>query len=127
MLPTSSSNRLLSELERVGIELIGPEHLVRATVAVRGRAAPAPPSDRSAGLNRETIVQWTFTAAADDEVSAISAAELARAEQTGASLLFAGHRWVRIDPACRAQGTGQARVLSAASSTPSAAMVPAAR
>ena len=87
-----------AELERVGIELIGPEHLVRATVAVRGRAAPAPPSDRSAGLNRETIVQWTFTAAADDEVTAISDAELARAEQAGTSLLYAGHRWVRIDP-----------------------------
>ena len=87
------------ELERLGIELIGPEHLVRANVAVRGRAAPAPPSDRAAGFNRETIVQWTFAAAADDEETAISAAELARAEQAGASLLFAGHRWVRIDPA----------------------------
>ena len=87
-----------AELERAGIELIGPEHLVRATVAVRGRASP-PPSDRSAGFNREAIVQWTFTAAADDDVSAISAAELARAEQTGASLLYAGDRWVRIDPA----------------------------
>jgi SNF2 family DNA or RNA helicase len=87
-----------AELERAGIELIGPEHLVRASVAVRGRAS-SPPSDRAAGFNRETIVQWTFTAAADDEVSAISEAELARAEQTGASLLYAGDRWVRIDPA----------------------------
>jgi superfamily II DNA or RNA helicase len=87
-----------AELERAGIELIGPEHLVRATVAVRGRASP-PPSDRSAGFNREAIVQWTFTAAADDDVTAISEAELARAEQTGASLLYAGDRWVRIDPA----------------------------
>ncbi len=86
-------------LERQGIELIGPEHLVRATVAVRGRAAPSPRSDRSAGFNRDTIVQWTFTAAGDDGPAAISAAELARAEQTGASLLHVGHRWVRIDPA----------------------------
>ena len=99
MLPTSSSNRHLSNWSVLGIELIGPEHLVRANVAVRGRAAPAPPSDRAAGFNRETIVQWTFAAAADDEETAISAAELARAEQAGASLLFAGHRWVRIDPA----------------------------
>ena len=53
----------------------------------------------SAGLNRETIVQWTFTAADDDGPAAISAAELARAEQTGASLLHVGQRWVRIDPA----------------------------
>jgi hypothetical protein len=86
-------------LARLGIELIGPEHLVRATVAVRGRAAPAPQSDRSAGLNRETIVQWSFTAAGDDGPAAISAAELTRAEQTGSSLLYVGHRWVRIDPA----------------------------
>ena len=86
-------------LERQGIELIGPEHLVRATVAVRGRAAPSPASDRTAGFNRETIVQWTFTVADGDGGSAISAAELARAEQTGATLLHVGHRWVRIDPA----------------------------
>ena len=86
-------------LERLGIELIGPEHLVRATVAVRGRATPSPPSDRSAGLNRETIVTWTFTTAGDDGPAAIAAAELARAEQTGTSLLHVGHRWVRIDPA----------------------------
>ena len=85
-------------LERQGVELIGPEHLVRATVAIRGRAAPSPRSDRSAGFNRDTIVQWSFTAAGDDGPAAISAAELARAEQTGASLLHVGHRWVRIDP-----------------------------
>jgi superfamily II DNA or RNA helicase len=86
-------------LQRRGIVLIGPEHLVRAAVAVRGRASPAPASDRAAGLDRETIVQWTFTADEDSGPAAISAAELARAEQTGASLLFTGHRWVRIDPA----------------------------
>ena len=37
-------------LERLGIELIGPEHLVRATVAVRGRAPPSPASDRTGRL-----------------------------------------------------------------------------
>jgi superfamily II DNA or RNA helicase len=86
-------------LERRGIELIGPEHLVRASVAVRGRATPAPASDRAAGFNRQTIVHWSFTAAVEDGHAAITEAELARAEQTGASLLYVGHRWVRIDPA----------------------------
>jgi superfamily II DNA or RNA helicase len=86
-------------LERLGIELIGPEHLVRAGVAVRGRATPTPASDRAAGLGRETLVQWTFTAVDGDGPVAISAAELARAEHTGSSLLHVGNRWVRIDPA----------------------------
>ena len=34
-----------AELDRLGIDLIGPERLVRAGVSVRGRAAPSPPSD----------------------------------------------------------------------------------
>ncbi len=86
-------------LERLGITLIGPEHLVRSQIAVRGRATPAQPSDRRAGLNRDTIVEWTFTAADSAGPVAISDAELARAEETGSSLLHIGHRWVRIDPA----------------------------
>ena len=86
-------------LERRGIGLIGPEHLIRASVAVRGRATPSAPSDRSAGFDRETIVQWSLTAADENGPAAISEAELARAEHTGASLLHVGHRWVRIDPA----------------------------
>ena len=68
-------------------------------VAVRGRATPSPASDRAAGLGRETLVQWTFTAVDGGGPTAISAAELARAEHTGASLLHVGNRWVRIDPA----------------------------
>ena len=63
-------------------------------------------------------MQWTFTAAADDDVSAISAAELA-AEQTGASLLYAGDRWVRIDPA-RCAGCAPATTRTAGNSTSSA-------
>jgi len=86
-------------LARVGIDLIGPEHLVRSRVSIRGEAAPAPPSDRSGGFNRDTIVKWSFTVAEPDgEASVISEAELARAEATGATLLHTGHRWVRIDP-----------------------------
>jgi SNF2 family DNA or RNA helicase len=85
-------------LARVGIDLIGPEHLVRSRVSIRGEATPAPPSDRSGGFNRDTIVKWSFTVADPEGTTAISDAELARAEATGATLLHTGHRWVRIDP-----------------------------
>ncbi len=85
-------------LGRAGIGIIGPEALVRAAVGVRGAASPAPPSDRSGGFGRDTIVQWSLTVA-DDERTVISDAELARAELTGSTLLHTGRRWVRIDPA----------------------------
>jgi SNF2 family DNA or RNA helicase len=85
-------------LSRAGIELIGPEHLVRTRVSIRGEAAPAAPSDRAAGFNRDTIVKWSFTVAEPEGTTVISEAELARAEATGATLLHTGHRWVRIDP-----------------------------
>ncbi len=88
-----------AELDRLRIELLGPERLVRAGVAVRGRATPSPPSERAAGLGREAIVQWTLTVADEDGPAALSEAELARAEAAGATLLHTGRRWVRIDPA----------------------------
>jgi hypothetical protein len=58
-------------LDELGIDLIGPEHLVRAKVTVRGTARAAP------------------------------------AQPAGATLMRAGHRWVRIDPA----GVRRARQL----------------
>jgi len=85
-------------LARAGIDLIGPEHLIRSRVSVRGEAAPAPPSDRAAGFNRDTIVKWSFTIADPAGAVVISEAELARAEAAGSTLLHTGHRWVRIDP-----------------------------
>jgi len=88
-----------AELERLGVELIGPEHLVRSSVAVRGTASPAPASDRAAGLSRETLVEWSFTASDGGGAFAIAESELERAERIGSSLLHIGHRWVRIDPA----------------------------
>ena len=88
-----------AELAALGIELIGPERLVRAAVAVRGRATPAPTSDRTGGVGREAIVQWSLTVADEDGPTALSDAELARAEAAGATLLHTGRRWVRIDPA----------------------------
>ncbi len=93
-------------LGRIGIGILGPESLVRATVAVRGAAVPAPPSDRRGGFNRDTIVNWSLTVA-DDERSVISEAELARAVETGSTLLHTGRRWVRIDPAALRRARGR--------------------
>ena len=72
-----------AELDRLGIELLGPERLVRAGVAVRGRATPAPPSERAAGLGREALVEWSLSVTDDDGPAAITEAELARAEAAG--------------------------------------------
>jgi hypothetical protein len=83
------------ELARLGIAMIGPEHLVTARVAVRGRATPAPVDDRRTRFGVEAIVDWS--AVIDD--TPISDVELARVEAAGARLLHTGHRWVRIDPA----------------------------
>ncbi|MGH9138877.1 MAG: DEAD/DEAH box helicase, partial [Acidimicrobiales bacterium] len=85
-------------VEAAGVALIGPESLIRAAVGVRGKASPSPPSDRKGGFNRDTIVAWSLTVAESDGPVAISAAELARAEASGSTLLHTGHRWVRIDP-----------------------------
>ncbi len=88
-----------AELARLGIELIGPERLVKADLGVRGRATPSPTSDRKGGFGRDAIVQWTVTVTDQEERSALSDAELARAAAAGATLLHTGRRWVRIDPA----------------------------
>ncbi|HUF97009.1 MAG TPA: DEAD/DEAH box helicase [Ilumatobacter sp.] len=84
-----------AELERRGIELLGPEHLVSSKVRVRGEARESTPDDRQAKFGKEALVEWS--AVIDD--TPISAADLARAEAAGVTLMRAGHRWVRIDPA----------------------------
>ena len=91
------------ELHRLGIELLGPEHLVRASVTVRGTASESPPDDRKSRFGKEALVAWT--AVIDD--TPFSAADLARAESAGTTLMRAGHRWVRIDP----DGLRRARAL----------------
>ena len=88
-----------AELERLGIELVGPERLVRGGVTVRGRVTPAPASDRPGGVDREAVVDWRLVIADDDGPAALSAAELERAEAAGATLLHTGRRWIRLDPA----------------------------
>ncbi len=82
-----------AELQRLGIELIGPERLVRTRVSVNGEATPAPADDRKKQFGHEALIEWTMVV--DDEP--ISDAELARAAEAGSSLLHTGHRWVRID------------------------------
>ncbi len=82
-----------TELERLGIELIGPERLVRTRVSVNGEATPAPADDRKKRFGHEALIDWKLVVG--DEP--ISDAELARAAEAGATLLHTGHRWVRID------------------------------
>jgi hypothetical protein len=83
------------ELARHDIELIGPEHLVRAKVGVRGVAAPAPADDRTKKFAAEALVQWGAVV----DGTELSEAELERVTAAGATLMHTGHRWVRIDPA----------------------------
>jgi non-specific serine/threonine protein kinase len=90
-------------LARLGIELLGPEHLVTAKLGVRGKASEAPADDRKGRLGKEALVEWQ---AIIDETP-LTDADLARIEASGTSLLRTGHRWVRIDPA----GLRRARAL----------------
>ena len=91
--------RAPAELDRLGIDLIEPERLVRAGIDVRGRATPAParrPGGRlRAGGHRRVVDRRRRRR----RTGAMSAAEIARAEAAGATLLHTGRRWVRIDPA----------------------------
>jgi hypothetical protein len=102
-LPVEDAERFLeqapAELAARGIELVGPERLVRAGVAVRGRATPQDGADHGKRFGREAVVAWRLVVAEDDGPAAISDAELERAERAGATLLHSGRRWVRIDPA----------------------------
>ncbi len=88
-----------AELARRGIDLVGPERLVRAGISLRGRATPTAGGDHSKRFGREAVVQWRLVVADDDGPAALSDAELERAARAGATLLHSGRRWVRIDPA----------------------------
>ena len=83
------------ELQRADVELIGPEHLVKSKVGVRGTASDSPKDDRKGKFGKEALVAWE--AVIDD--TPISAADLERAEAAGTTLMRAGHRWVKIDAA----------------------------
>ncbi|MEM1332896.1 MAG: SNF2 helicase-associated domain-containing protein, partial [Actinomycetota bacterium] len=81
------------ELERMGIDLIGPERLIKQRARVTGEATPTPSDDRTSKFGKDALVEWTMVVG-DEE---ISEAELARAEAAGSTLLHTGDRWVRID------------------------------
>jgi SNF2 family DNA or RNA helicase len=81
------------ELEKAGVELIGPERLIQNRVRVTGEATPTPADDRKKQFGREALVEWKLVVG-DEE---ISEAELERAAEAGATLLHTGDRWVRID------------------------------
>ena len=81
------------ELERMGIDLIGPERLIKQTARVTGEATPTPGDDRRASFGKDALVEWTMVVG-DQE---ISETELARAEAAGSTLLHTGDRWIRID------------------------------
>ena len=83
------------ELGKLGIELLGPEQLVRSKIGVRGTARESPTDDRKGKFSKEALVEWTAVIGE----STLSAADLARIEAAGTSLMRSGHRWVRIDPA----------------------------
>lgn len=83
------------ELERLDIELLGPEHLVRSSIRLRGTASAGPSDDRQRRFGKDALVSWE--AVVDD--TPLSPAELQRVEAAGSTLMRAGHRWVRIDPA----------------------------
>lgn len=80
-------------LDGLGVELIGPEHLVRASTRVTGAVTPSPADDRRSTFGRDALVEWRMVV--DDEE--ISDAELARVAEAGSTLLHTGRRWVRID------------------------------
>ena len=75
-----------AELERLGIDLIGPERLVKTRVSVSGEATPAPADDRKKQFGHEALVDWKLVVG--DET--ISEAELARAAEAGGDA--AAHR-----------------------------------
>jgi SNF2 family DNA or RNA helicase len=81
------------ELQRMGIELIGPERLIRTRVSINGEATPSPADDRKKQFGAEALVEWKMVIGGEE----VTEAEIARAEQAGATLLHTGHRWVRID------------------------------
>ena len=81
------------ELDRMGIDLIGPERLIKQTARVTGEATPSPSDDRRSKFGKDALVEWNMVIG--DET--ISDTELARAEAAGSTLLHTGDRWVRID------------------------------
>lgn len=86
---------LAERLEPIGVDLIGPEQLVRASVRVSGQATPIPEGGIDAGLGSRALVQWS----ARIDSHEIDADELARAQEAGSVLMQVAGRWVRLEQA----------------------------
>ena len=54
------------ELQRLGVELIGPERLVRTRVNVAGEATPTPADDRTKQFGKEALVEWKLVVGDED-------------------------------------------------------------
>ena len=83
----------IDDLEAAGIPLLAPGQLAPRTASVRGAATPATESDGR--LGRQALVSWSVDVAGE----AVDEAVLERAAATGASLIHAGGRWIRVDRA----------------------------
>ena len=60
-----------AELAQRGIELVGPERLVRAGVSLRGRATPTAGGDHGKRFGREAVVRLALVVADDDGPAAM--------------------------------------------------------
>ena len=83
----------VDELEAANIPLLAPGQLTAAKASVRGSATPVAESDGR--LGRNALVDWTVVV----DGAEVDEATLERAATTGASLIQADGRWVRIDRA----------------------------
>ncbi|MBA2385874.1 MAG: ATP-dependent helicase [Acidimicrobiia bacterium] len=89
------------QLREIDIDLIGPERLMQATVRVHAAARDAADAHDAGAtrgrLGRRAVVDWTLSIDGGDGQHPLDEAAAARAEVAGASLLYSGGRWVRID------------------------------
>lgn len=76
------------------IGLIGPEHLVMATVRIRGAVTPVPADDRTGRLSTAAIIDWTPMI----DGHHLDRTEFERIVDAGTTLVHSGGRWVRLDP-----------------------------
>ncbi|CAB4703405.1 MAG: ATP-dependent helicase [Actinobacteria bacterium] len=84
---------LAERIHEAGIELLGPEQLLRSSVRLTARATPSPEGGVRGGLNAKALVAW----GASIEDQDVDPEELARASAAGAALVQVGGRWVRLD------------------------------
>ena len=84
---------LAERIHDVGVELLGPEQLLRSSVRLTARATPAPEGGIGGGLNAKALVSW----GASIEDQEVDPDELVRAAAAGAALIQVGGRWVRLD------------------------------